>query len=151
MLDGCLRATDFLNADFGDRLVERPLAPEQILFDISEVGLLATQIHQDDAADIRMIGVIRQRPQHHVEIRAVLAAAAFVVRDGDNAVHIGVAFAFVEHELGHHRNLLRFVAGTHTGRDNQDEVARAGATVCAAEALKGRALGFSKVIGRRRL
>src|ERR1044072_6555053 len=96
-----------------------------------------------------MVCVVRERAQHHVDGRAVLTAAAFVVRNGDNAVYIREALALVIQKLCHQSYLLRLMACAHRGWDNENEVTRADAPIGAAEAFEGRALRLGEIVGSR--
>src|ERR1044072_6642231 len=95
-----------------------------------------------------MVWVVPQRTQHHVDRRTILAAAAFVMWNRDDAVDVRKLVAVVKCELRDRRNLLRFVAGAHARRHDQQEVARAGASVGAPGAPERRALLLGNVNGR---
>ena len=123
----------------------------QVLLDRSEIGLLAAQPDEDYAADVGVRRVVRQRAQHHVDVRAVGAPAALVVGDRDDAVDVGELLAAEDGELGQRRNLLRLVARAHAGRDDEQEVACADASVLPAIAAPGRAFGNRRQLGRARV
>src|SRR6267142_3812501 len=58
-LNGRLSAADILYADLGHRLIERLFALQQILLNLGEIRFFATQIYQNYATNIWMIGVVR--------------------------------------------------------------------------------------------
>src|SRR5207253_8525564 len=74
--------------------------------------------------------------------------AAFVVWNSHHTIDVGVLFAVIESVFCDNRDLLRFVAGAHTGRYNQDKVTSSDATVGTAEPLEARAFVVGNVIGR---
>ena len=143
--DDRLGPAGLLDTEADDRLSEIQLLVLQVAFDLGEVRLLAPETDEDHAADVRVRRVVGERPQHHLDVRSVGAAAPACVRDCHDAVHVRKSLALVDRELGHHRDLLRLVARAHARRHDQQEVARADAAVRAAEAQERAALGVRDV------
>ena len=119
------------------------------MLNLGQVRLLAAEVDENYPADVRMIRIIRERTEHHLDRRPLLTTAAFVVRDRDYAVDVRILLPIVQSELSHHGNLLRFMAGAHAGRHDQHIVSCTHAPIGPAKSEKGCALIFGDVNGRR--
>ena len=146
-VDGGLRAAGLLDADPLDGLVELHAALLQAAGEDREVGLLTAEVEEDDAGDVRVLGVVLQGPHQDLEVRAVRRAAALVVGDGDDAVDVRVLLAGVEGVLRDRGDGRGLVRGAHARGNDEDEVPRADAAVRATEALEG-AAGLGALRGR---
>ena len=149
-VDHGLRTPHFLNAVAHDGLLQIHPALDQEFLDGGQICLLAAESNEEDAAHVRMRGVVCQRPKHDLDIRPVGTPAALVVRDRDDAVDVRKLGARVLRELGHHRDLLRLMARAHARRHDEDEVARPDAPVGPPEAAERPPRRLGKIVRSRK-
>src|SRR6476646_2576823 len=97
-----------------------------------------------------MISVVGKRTQHHVKRGSILTTATFVVRNRHHPINVWILLTVVEQELRHHRDLLSFMAGTHTRRHDQHIIASANPAVRTAKTLESCTFCGGNVIGWRR-
>src|SRR4029453_4214897 len=101
-----LSPADILDSDLRHRLGKSLFALQKIFLNLRKIGLLATKVDQNDATDIRMIGIVGQCPQHHFNRRTILTTTPLVVRDGHYAVAVWVFLALELRELGDTEDLF---------------------------------------------
>ena len=145
--DRGLGPTRFLNAYPRRRLV--PGQATTLLqhgLDERHVGLLTTEVEEHDAADIRVVRVVRERAEQHRDVGAIGTTTSLVVRNRYDAIHVRKSLAIEQRVLGDDRDLGRLVARTHARRHDQQEVAGADTTIRAAKARECRAFRLGDVI-----